>query len=103
MSLTSPTPRLADRASIFAAISAVCARSTDVSNPKHLSICARQTQGAGFVNEASMSRVVSTLHESFSWRMSHKMWTWEHSGACTGEAWSASVLGTPAKAASQTR
>ena len=53
MSLTRPTPRLADRASIFAAISAVCARSTDVSNPKHLSICARRTQ------ESAAARVYS--------------------------------------------
>ena len=40
MSLTSPMPRRVDRASTLAAISAPWLRSTLVSKPKHLSICA---------------------------------------------------------------
>ena len=39
MSLTRPIPWSAEEASTLAASKAVCASSTAVSNPKHLSIC----------------------------------------------------------------
>lgn len=44
MSFTSPIPRRALRASVLAAISAPCDLSTDVSKPKHLSICSPQAE-----------------------------------------------------------
>ena len=57
MSLTKPMPWSAEAASTLAASSAVCASSTAVSNPKHLSICKPHSHS----NEAVWPHVRSKL------------------------------------------